>query len=146
MISITDPARISFYFYQVMGSRNKIIFYFLLLIAFHFAHVLEETWGHFWLIDAVHGLGLFLFINWLLIFIPLILLYFVIIHKRPAYYLSIAYVVFMVLNGLGHNIATLVTGRYFNGFAGGLSGLGLIIIGIPLTILLYKNIPEREAD
>jgi hypothetical protein len=128
-----------------MKPQNKIILYFLLLIAFHFAHVLEEAWGHFWLIDIVHGLGLFFFINWILFFIPLMLLYFVIRGKRPAYYLSIAYALFMVLNGLGHNVATLVTGRYFNGFAGGFSGLGLIIIGVPLAMLLYKNIPQREA-
>ena len=126
-----------------MKVKNKIILYYLLLITFHFGHVLEETWGRFWMVNTF-GLGLYLFINWILFFILVTLLYFVILEKRAAYHLSIAYAVFMVLNGAGHNIATLFTGKYFNGFAGGFSGLGLIITGIPLFTILYKNIPKRK--
>jgi hypothetical protein len=44
----------------------------------------------------------------------------------------------MILNGVGHNIATIVTGRYFGGFAGGYTGIGLIIIGSAMIYYLLK--------
>jgi hypothetical protein len=56
------------------------------------------------------------------------------------------YALFMVLNGMGHNIATIVTGKYFGGYAGGFSGLGLVIFGIPLSFLLFKNSPKRNRQ
>jgi hypothetical protein len=54
------------------------------------------------------------------------------------------YAMFMVLNGMGHNIATVVTGKYFGGYASGFSGLGLVIFGIPLPFPLLKNSPKRN--
>jgi hypothetical protein len=129
-----------------MKQKNKAIVYYLILISFHFAHVLEETWRRFWLIDALGNIGVFLFINWILFFIPLILLYYVILGKRVAYKLSIAYAIFMVLNGIGHNIATVVTGKYFYGYAGGVSVIGPIIFGVLLLLSLFKNIPKMKTD
>ena len=33
-------------------SNGKVIPLFLLMLVAHVAHILEETWGRFWLIDA----------------------------------------------------------------------------------------------
>jgi hypothetical protein len=126
--------------------KNKIILFYLLLVTFHVAHILEETWGRIWMIDKIYGLGLFLFINWVLFCIPLFFFYLFILDKKIGYFLSMAYSLFMVLNGIGHNIATIVTGKYFGGYAGGFSGLGLVIVGIPLSFLLFKNSPKRNRQ
>jgi hypothetical protein len=65
------------------------------------------------------------------------------VERQIAHYLSIVYVAVMVLNGIGHHVATIVTGRYFGGFAGGFSGIGLILFGVPLSYFLIKNRPAR---
>jgi len=126
--------------------KNKIILFYLFLITFHVAHILEETWGRFWMIDEIYGLSLFLFINWILFCVPLFFFYLFILERKIAYYFSIAYAMFMILNGMGHNIATIATGKYFGGYAGGFSGLGLVIFGIPLSFLLLKNSPKRNRQ
>lgn len=48
----------------------------------------------------------------------------------------------MGLQAIGHNIAAIVTGRYFDGFAGGYSGIGLLIISMPLIYYLCKDMPN----
>ncbi len=124
--------------------KNKSILYYLILIIFHVAHILEEAWGRFWMIDAIYGPGLFLFLNWILFCIPILLFYLFILDKKAGYCLSIVYALFMVLNGIGHNAATIITGKYFGGYAGGFSGIGLIIFGILLAVKLYKNISRKS--
>jgi hypothetical protein len=51
----------------------------------------------------------------------------------------------MILNGIGHNMATLITGKYFGGFAGGFTGIGLVIIGSALLYYLVKEIRTRTV-
>ena len=109
--------------------RDKIIILYLLLLMIHVAHILEEIWGRLWLIDSVFGSGWFLLGNWLLFCIPAALFYFIINDKKWAFRLGMIYGGIMVVNGIGHNVATLLTGRYFGGFAGGYTGIGLIILG-----------------
>jgi hypothetical protein len=121
---------------------RKTIACYLGLLFFHVAHVFEETWGHFWIVDRM-DLGWFLAINWLLFLFPLIIFYFILDGRRAGYILGIVYAVFMVLNGLGHNIAVIVTGSYFGGFAGSVSGIGLIIAGVPAALNLRKGLPAR---
>lgn len=88
------------------------------------------------------GLGSYLAINWMLLCIPVVLFYFVLDYKRWAYKLSIVYVGFMGLQGVGHNIAAIITRKYFDGFAGGYSGIALLIIGLPLIYYLWKEMPD----
>lgn len=121
-----------------MAPEHKTIALYLALLAFHIAHVFEEIWGRFWLMNAVFGLGWYLIGNWLLFCLPMIVFYFFLLRKPWAGKLSMLYAAFMVLNGVGHNIATLITGKYFDGFAGGFSGTGLILCGVPLIINLWK--------
>lgn len=84
----------------------------------HVAHDFEEIWGRSWMLNKV-GPGLYLSINLGLFCIPVILFYFVLNDKPWAYKLSIAYAAFMALQGIGHNIATITSGKYYDGFAGG---------------------------
>ncbi len=123
---------------------RKIIASYLVLLFFHVAHVFEETWGHFWILDRM-GEGLYLIGNLILFSIPLVLFYFILTGRRSGYILGIVYAVFMVLNGLGHNAAVIVTGSYFGGFAGSLSGIGLIIAGVQTALYLRKGLPARSA-
>jgi hypothetical protein len=90
-------------------------------------------------------MGWFLAGNWVLFCIPVVLFYFVLHEKRWAYQLSIIYAGIMILNGIGHNLATVLTGRYFGGFAGGFTGIGLIIIGSALIYYLLKEIQTRPV-
>ena len=121
---------------------NKIILAYLLLLLFTVGHQFEEAWGGFW-ISKVMGLGWFLAGNWLLLCIPFTFFYFFLREKRWAYYAGVLYGAFMTLNGAGHIILTLVTGRYFDYAAGAASGVALIILGPILTYLLIKQIREK---
>jgi hypothetical protein len=124
--------------------KNLIIPLYLGLLAFHVAHILEEVWGRFFLMHEVFGLGWYVFLNWILFLIPLSLFYFVNNGNKKAKIISLFYAGIMILNGIGHNLLTIITGRYFNGFAGGISGLGLIFFGIPLFVLLIRSIREPQ--
>jgi len=123
-------------------TMNKVVPLYLALLAFHILHVFEEIWGRFWIMNQVFGLGLFLVVNWMLVCIPLAIFYFLWRGNRAARWLAMIYAVVMILNGVGHNVTTIVTGRYFDGFAGGISGIGLIVTGIPL---LYQLRAVRPA-
>ena len=125
-----------------MNNSKVALFYFLMLVG-HVAHFLEEIWGRFWLIDALYGLGWFLVANWVLFCVPVVFFYFVLHEKRWAFYLSMVYAGIMILNGVRHNIATVVTGSYFGGFAGGYTGIGLLLIGPPMIHYLLKEIPAN---
>ena len=107
---------------------------YLSLLCFHVAHVLEEIVGRF---VALHKLGLigFAAANWVLFLIPVTFFYFWLAGRRWARRMSLAYAGLMVLNGLGHNVMTLATGRYLDGYAGGFSGIGLVLSG---TVLLHS--------
>jgi len=122
---------------------RKAVFFFLLMLLAHIAHVFEEVWGRFWILSRL-GLGGFLAVNWILISIPVAVFYFILRQKRWAYQLGLIYAGVMGVQGLGHNVATLVTGRYFGGYAGGFSGLALMVISWPLVRFLLKERPRRE--
>jgi len=124
-------------------NNSKVILFYLLTLVGHVAHFLEEIWGRIWLMDAFYGLGWFLVADWVLFSIPVVVFYFVLHEKRWAFYLSMIYAGIMILNGVGHNIATLVIGKYFGGFAGGYTGIGLLVIGPPMIHHLRKGLPAN---
>jgi hypothetical protein len=126
--------------------NEKVVLLFLLMLVGHVAHVFEETWGRFWLMNAFFGLGWFLIVNWLLFCIPIILFYYVLRERRWAYNMSLLYTGFMILQGVGHNVATIITGRYFDGFAGGYTGIAFLIVGPPLIYCLWKARPPRRVS
>ncbi len=122
-------------------NKNTLILVYLLMLVVHVGHVFEEVGGRFWIMNAVFRLGWFLVVNWILFCVPVALFYGVLRSRRWAYTLSMVYAAIMTLNGVGHNVATLVTGRYRDGFAGGVTGIGLILIGLPMLYLLRKENP-----
>jgi len=124
------------------ASRRKIIIFYILMLTAHIGHVIEEILGRFFLIEKVGGLPQFLLINIFLFFIVLFLFISVLKERLWSYRLSIIYAVIMIINGLGHNIATIISGKYYGGFAGGYSGIALVLIGSPLIYFIRKGIPE----
>jgi hypothetical protein len=124
-------------------NNSRIILFYLLMLVGHLAHVFEEIWGRFWLMDAFFGLGWFLVANWVLFSIPVAVFYFVLHEERWAFYLGMIYAGIMTLNGLGHNVATIMTGRYFGGFAGGYTGIALLLIGPLMIYHLRKGMPAH---
>ena len=125
-------------------NKNKVVVFYLLMLVGHVAHIFEETWGRFWLIDSTFGLGWFLVTNWVLFCIPVVFFYFVLNDKPWAYYMSMVYAGIMFLNGFVHNIATIVTGKYFSGFAGGYTGIGLIVIAPLMIYYLKRDMPKNR--
>jgi hypothetical protein len=125
-------------------SRNSraVLLYLMLLLA-HLAHILEEVWGHFQLMDRLFGEGWFLVANWVLFCIPVFFFYNWLRGKKWARTWSLLYAGFMMANGFGHNIATAVTGRYKGGFAGGFSGIALFMIGF---LLIRKILREGRCS
>jgi hypothetical protein len=121
-------------------TKSAAVPVYLLMLVAHVAHMLEETWGHFWLMNRLGASGWFL-ANWVLFCVPVALFCFVLRGKRWASSLSTVYAGLMIANGLGHNIATLVSRRYFDGFAGAYSGIALIGVGVPMMYVLRTGMP-----
>jgi len=113
---------------------------YLGLIVFHVAHILEEVLGNFVVLRKL-GLGPFLAVNWALLCLPVAVFYFWLLGRRWAYRMSVLYAGFMVLNGFVHIVMTLATGRYFDGYAGGFSGLGLAVWGMLLLAFILRKEP-----
>ena len=124
--------------------QSRLILFYLLMLAAHVAHVFEEVWGRFWIMESVYGPGWFMVINWLLFLIPVTFFYFVLHKRRWAFQVSILYAGVMVLNGIVHNVGNIATGRYFGGFAGAYTGIMLILIGPPMIHYLRREMPPTS--
>jgi hypothetical protein len=120
--------------------RSAVPPLYLAMLAVHVAHVFEEIWAEFRVVEIL-GLGGFLIANWVLWCIPAAIFLFMLRGHQWAYQLGIAYAAIMVANGIGHNLMTLLTGQYFGGFAGGFTGIGLIVDGIILIMALQREKP-----
>lgn len=107
---------------------RRFRFAFLGLYFFHVLHVLEEFWGEFRGL-RVMGPTLFLAANAVLLAVPLVIFHSALENKRTAFLLVRIYAALMILNGLGHGLAVLISGRYFGFAAGAVSGLGAIAFG-----------------
>lgn len=113
---------------------------YLSLLSFHVAHILEEILGRFVVLQKL-GPVRFAAVNWGLFLIPVVFFYFWLAGRRWARRTSVLYAGLMVLNGVGHNIMTLATGRYLDGYAGGFSGIGLAVSGTILIRSLLRKDP-----
>ena len=125
--------------------KRRIIGLFLGLYFFHILHVLEEIWGEF---RAMRILGRNVFIagNAFLLAIPLVVFFYVLDDRRLALRLGQIYGLIMILNGLGHGMAVLLTGHYFGYYAGAVSGIGLVALSIPLVISLEKSLKRGQVS
>jgi hypothetical protein len=124
---------------------KKVLALYGLMLLTHLFHILEEAYGHFWMITRMH-IGMFLTVNWILFCIPLVLFYLVILDDRIALKISVIYAVCMILQGVGHYIIPIIRGLSFNGFAGGYTGIAQIIIGSVLIYYLLKEIKTPTSN
>jgi hypothetical protein len=131
---------------QVMTADDRIVPLYLALLAFHVAHVFEEVWGRFFLVNGVFGPGWYLAANWVLVSLPLVIFHFYLRGTRWAFTLTLVYSAAMILNGIAHNAAALLAGKYFDGFAGGITGIGLVRTGAPLFHRVWKTVRPGRAD
>jgi hypothetical protein len=123
---------------------KKLVMLYILLLVGHMAHVIEEILGDFIAIEKFKSPEFFLAVNLLLFAIPVMLFCFFLQKKRWAYKLSIIYAGIMVLNGMAHITATLITGRYFHGYAGCFTGIWLIVIGVILIYYMIMSLKENR--
>jgi hypothetical protein len=121
-------------------TRDRVIALYLAMLAAHMAHVLEEVYGRFWMMDAVFGAGWFCAVNVLLFCVPLAVFYYFLRGGKASAYCALGYAAVMLLNGIGHNVMTLVTGRYFHGYAGCITGVALICLSLPMIYYLRRMI------
>lgn len=128
-----------------MGGKNQLYLYYLLMLVTTIAHIFEEIWGHFWILEVI-GLKWFLILNSFLIFIPFLIFYFVLNEKHWAYQLGTVYAGVMGIQGIGHNLGFLLMGSYYGGFAGGITGVFLSFFSIPLIYHLLKSMPPRDIQ
>jgi len=129
--------------WTLTAHRSRAAVAYLALLAFHVAHILEETLGRFVVLHKLGPVG-FAAANWALFCVPVVFFYFWLAGWRWAHRMSLLYAGFMVLNGLGHNLMTLATGRYIDGYAGGYSGIGLALAGAVLIRFLLRE-PDRST-
>ena len=121
-------------------NRDRVIALYLAMLAAHMAHVLEEVCGRFWIMDAVFGTGWFCAVNALLFCVPLAVFYYFLQGRKAAAYCALGYAAVMLLNGIGHNVMTLATGRYFRGYAGCITGAALICLSLPMMHYLGRMV------
>jgi hypothetical protein len=127
------------------SNYNKVVALFGLMLLTHLFHILEEAYGHFWMVTRMH-IGMFLTVNWILFCIPLVLFYLVILDDRIALKISVVYALCMILQGVGHYVIPIIRGLSFNGFAGGYSGIAQIIIGSVFMYYLLKEIKTHMIN
>ena len=119
--------------------NKKIFLLFTILLFLHVLHILEEILGRAWFIDGMYG-GLKNFIIWMavLFVIPLVFFYLALNKKISPYYI-ILYAGVMIIDGLTHIVEFIISKKYFDGSAGLYTGIGFIIVGIPLIYNLKKE-------
>jgi hypothetical protein len=120
------------------GVKRQVVLFYLLMLAAHAAHVIEETVGGFWLKTRVFGLGWFLAGNTILFVIPIVVLILFLHGSIWGWRGSVLYAMIMTANGLGHNLGWAITGRYHGGFAGAYTGIALAALGPPLFYYLMR--------
>jgi hypothetical protein len=125
---------------------KRVVLLYLLMLTCQVGHVFEEICGRLWLVNAFRSLGLFLLANWVLFCVPVAFFYFVLCERRWAYHPSMIYSGIMILNGPGHNIGTVLTGRYFDGFAGRSTGIAFVLIGPAMIYYLRKEMPGIKSN
>lgn len=118
---------------------------YLLLTALYLAHVCEEAIGRFLMVGILGGVPQFLMVNAIFLTVIIIIFFYMLRDRRVGYVAALVYTVLIIINGAGHIIGWLVTGRYHGGFAGVYTGTGYLIIGPWLLYYLRKVIPKHEA-
>ena len=120
--------------------NRKIILLFTILLFLHILHILEEILGRAWFIDIIYGgLKNFIILMVILFIIPLVFFYLALKKKKFSYYAIYIYAGIMIIDGLIHIVEFIIYRKYFNGSAGLFTGIGFVIVGIPLIYNLKKE-------
>lgn len=129
-----------------MKIENNFIMWYALLLAIHFIHIVEEILGNAKFITSFYGgVWNFFIINLVLWFIPLVFLYFLKKKVIYAYYFFLIYGTIMIVDGVSHIVEFLVTGIYFNGVAGVLTGIILIPLGAKVALDTWRIIHKKRG-
>jgi hypothetical protein len=127
-----------------MTATNSHIRWYLVLLALHLVHVVEEIYGRFFVLGALGGPGPFVLVNVILFAIPTVVLVLIWRGYRWALYAGVAYAVIMTLNGLAHIVGFLVTGRYMGMFAGAISGIAFLVVAPMLAAHLRRELRQTK--
>jgi hypothetical protein len=84
--------------------------------------------------------------NWVVFCIPFAIFYFLLSSRRWAYHLGVTYAGMMILSSLRHNIGTMATGNYSDGYAVGYTRIAFVLIGPPMIYYLRKEIPSNKSN
>ncbi len=131
---------------------NKLVSTYVLLLLLHTLHILEEIIGSARFIHTIYGgLSNFLFVNIVLLMIPLMLFYFVIKQNKISLCLAMLYSLIMLIDGLDHIITYLMSTPYIGGAAGIVTGIlfiptSILLFTTLLTILYEKKKKRRSKD
>nr|MBN2278742.1 hypothetical protein [candidate division Zixibacteria bacterium] len=128
-----------------MNQSKAHLYWYLILLLLHLAHIIEEVCGRFRAIDILGSMAIFVAVNVVLFIVPIVVFIFIWRGYRRALYAGLVYAILMTLNGLGHITGYLVTGRYFGGFAGAISGIGFILVA-PLLVASLRRELHCRAD
>ena len=123
--------------------KSRLILMYILMLIAHQAQIFEELWDHSILVTSL-GEGGYIMLNWLLFCIPLTLLYFIFIDNKWAYYVSAAYTIIMMFEGVERIIMSLVQGTLITTLPIVLTAVIIYIIGIPMVYYIYKNIERID--
>jgi len=124
---------------------KKVILFYVLLLAVHALHLIEEIFGDAYFINGFYnGLNNFLIVNILLLLIPAVLLYFVLKDNKVAFYLAFLYPAVMIMDGIDHIIEFFIMGIYLGGAAGLITGLVFLPISILLILRLKHTLPRKK--
>jgi hypothetical protein len=119
--------------------KSRLILLYILTLMAHQAQIFEELWDHTILVTSLGENG-YIILNWILFCIPLALLYFIFTDKKWAYYLSAAYALIMMFQGVERIIISFVQGNLDSTYPIVLTGAIIYLLGIPMVYYIYKNI------
>ena len=119
--------------------KSRLILLYILMLIAHQAQIFEELWDHSILVTSL-GENVYVLMNWVLFCLPLVLLYFIFVDKKWAYYLSALYSIIMMFQGVERIVMSFVQGALAETFPIVLTGALIYLIGIPMVYYIYKNI------
>ena len=128
---------------EEMKSRLIILYIFMLIS--HQAQIFEELWDHSILVTSMSE-NIYIILNWLLFCIPLLILYFIFIDKKWAYYLSGVYAIIMMFLGVERIVTSFVQGNLIMTLPIVLTGAIIYLIGIPMVYYIYKNVERIKKQ
>ena len=125
--------------------KSRLILLYIFMLITHQAQIFEELWDHSILVTSM-GENIYIILNWLLFCIPLLILFFVFIDKKWAYYLSGVYAIIMMFLGVERIVTSFVQGTLITTLPIVLTGAIIYLIGVPMVYYIYKNVERIKQQ